>query len=96
MLTLGSIACSNDMKDMISHKSLLQMKTAQRQEKMQLNIVNQIYDTLYKFSLSKFSNLARRPEILNIMSYFVARFENSLTEDEKIGVQILINECNNE
>ena len=93
ILVLGSIACSSDMKDFISRKSSQESKAALKRISNQLSIVELIYNTLYKFSFLKFCTLAKRPEILKIMTYFVTKVESSLSEDEKIGVQILINEC---
>ena len=93
ILVLGSIACSSDMKDFISRKLSQESKAGFKKISNQLSIVELIYNTLYKFSFSKFCTLAKSPEILKIMTYFVTKVESSLSEDEKIGVQILINEC---
>ena len=93
ILVLGSIASSSDMKDFISRKSSQESKAALKRISNQLSIVELIYNTLYKFSFSKFCTLAKSPEILKIMTYFVSKVESSFSEDEKIGVQILINEC---
>ena len=93
VLVLGSIACSSDMKDFISRKPHQESKASLKRISNQLSIVELIYNTLYKFSFSKFKSLAKRPEMLTIMTYFVSRLENSFSEDEKIGVQILINQC---
>ena len=93
VLVLGSIACSSDMKDFISRKPHQESKASLKRISNQLSIVELIYNTLYKFSFSKFKSQAKRPEMLTIMTYFVSRLENSFSEDEKIGVQILINQC---
>ena len=92
VLTLGSIACSRDMEEFLRSKSQMIFMTNQESYDNQLVKVSSIHETLSKFSFSKYQTLAKRPEMFKIMTYFLSRIEDSLTQDEKIGFQILFEE----
>ena len=93
MLTLGGLACWDDMQNLLKSKSNTQLIARNEFEDYQLVKVNQIKEALHKFSFSKYCVLAKRPEMLNIMTYFINQTKDSLSHDERIGFQILFDKC---
>ena len=54
VLTLGSIACSKDMQNLIVYKSQMQFMADHKSNADKLERINHIQETLNKFSFSKY------------------------------------------
>ena len=80
------------MEELLRFKSQMIFIKNQKSYDNQLERVSHIHETLIKFSFSKYWMLAKRSEMLKIISYYYSRNEDLLTEDEKIGFQILLEE----
>ena len=91
VLILGGITSPKDMKELITHKMNSSSETDDRLLRKKLNLVDKIYCTLYKFSFSKFSRLAKYPAMHHLLIHFSNKNLNLLSDDERIGLRIFIN-----
>ena len=90
MFIFGSIVSHSDMEQLIIKGSTNLFE--QEESENLLKQIKDIHQILYKFSVSKFSILSRRPEMLNLILQFEKVKRSWLNRDENIGIQILINE----
>ena len=55
-----------------------------------LHNINKVHNTLYKFSLRRFSKLSKSADFYKLITFFYEECSTSLNSDEQLGVRFLI------
>ena len=86
---LGSISSPTIMTTLVGS---LSSKLFNNVTKISYNLshINKIHNTLYKFSLRRFSKLSISPDFYKLITFFYEEWATSLNSDEQMGVRFLI------
>ena len=85
----GSFISSSDMKSLVLEKSKSMVwDRAETDDKLMR--IDSIYSTLYKFSETKFADLAKNEIISNLIAKFYNEMQDELNANEAIGIHILL------
>ena len=94
LFAFGSFMSSKEVHKLLNIKTsslftpLLERRNQMREDS------EEVYDTLYKFSFSKYSKLVRSKDFKDlIIRYSKVVDHDTLSEDEAIGLGILVEEC---
>lgn len=94
LITTGNFISSKDTSKLISNRTS-SLYTEDEETRNQMLLENkEVHHTLYKFSFSKFQTLVKKNSIRDL----IIRYSNevdplSLSEDETIGLGMLVTEC---
>lgn len=88
VFTFGSFINPKEMKRAINYNFNMDFEfTLQKIER--LSRIEEIYDILYRFSISKFKRYAKKKIIRGLINHYI-RVQSEFSQDEKIGLQIIL------